>query len=352
MWPFGRKPEKRDFTQITSDRAVATAIGNTDFADVTGTAAATAASGIVGRAFAAAAVKPSVQRTGLSPRVLAEVGAAFITAGESVWAIDVEGGMVRLFRASSWDVQGDGPTGWRYQLVLPGPTGQIVRAIPAEGVFHPRVNCSAMAPHRGRSPLELSGFSAKALAGAERQLSEELSGPVGRLIPAPLDQLDQEDAGGNSPLDELESSLANLRGRSALVPSMSAQWRDAASGGNVGDWTSRRIGADPPASVVALRKDGHNALLSAAGVPPGIYEANDATGLRESLRQFLHVTIAPLARILQDEGTEKLAVPVELDFTALHASDVQGRGRAFKSMTDGGMSVADAQRAAGLLHPE
>ena len=349
MWPFGRKPEKRDFTQITSDRAVATAIGNTDFADVTGTAAATAASGAVGRAFAAASVRPSIQRTGLTSSVLAQIGAAFIWGGESVWAIDVQGSMVRLYRASSWDIQGTGPADWRYNVTLPGPTGQIVRAVPAEGILHPRVNCSAMAPHRGRSPLELSGFSAKALANAERQISEELSGPVGRLIPAPLDQLDQEDADGVSPLDELERSLANLKGRSALVPSMSAQWRDSASGGNVGDWTSRRIGADVPSSVVELRRDGHNQLLAAAGVPPGLFEASDATGLRESLRQFLHVTISPLARILQDEAMEKLAAMVELDFTALHASDVQGRGRAFKSMTDGGMSVEDAQKAAGLL---
>ena len=49
------------------------------------------------------------------------------------------------------------------------------------------VNVGPMSPHQGRSPLALAGFTATALAGAERQLSEELSGPVGRLIPAPLD---------------------------------------------------------------------------------------------------------------------------------------------------------------------
>ena len=349
MWPFNRR-ERRDFTITSTDRAIAAAFGNTDQADVTGTAAATAAMGITGRAFAAAAVMPSVERTGLSPAVLAEIGAAFVTAGESVWLIDVVNGRVKLFRAASWDIEG-GPFEQRYRLTIPGPTRQVDRTVPAEGVFHPRINCSTIAPFRGRSPLQLAGFSASALANVERQLSQELSGSVGRLIPAPLDQLDQDDASGNNPLDALEASLANLKGKSALVPSMSGAWKDT-PGGNVGDWQSRRIGADPPASVVELRRDGHAQMLAAAGVPPGLFDSQEASGLRESLRQFLHTTVAPLARVLESEASEKLAAAVALDFTALHASDVQGRARAFKSMVDGGMALTDAAAASGILMPE
>lgn len=351
MFNLFRKREKRDFTVTSTDRAIAAAFGNTDTADVVGTAAATAAGGIIGRAFAAASVMPSVERTGLTPVVLAELASAFVFNGESVWVIDVDNGRVRLYRASSWDIAGTGPSGWRYQVTLPGPTGQVIRTVPAEGIVHPRVNCASAAPHRGRSPLELAGFSAKALANAERQLSEELSGPVGRLIPAPLDSLDRVDDKGNSPLDKLEASLAILKGRSALVPSMSRNWTDV-QGASVGDWKSQRIGADPPESVVKLRMDGHNQLLAAAGVPPGVFEASEATGLRESLRQFLHVTIGPLARVLETEASDKLGVKVALDFTALHASDVQGRARAFKSMVDGGMTLADAAAASGILQPE
>ena len=267
--------------------------------------------------------------------------------------IDVTAGRVRLYRAASWDIEG-GPFEQRYRVTIPGPTRQRDFSVPGETILHARVNCSVIAPFKGRSPLETSGFSASALANAERQISEELSGSVGRLIPAPLDQLAKPPGDTSSspdPLDELEASLANLKGRSALVPSMSGGWKDT-QGGNVGDWRSVRIGADVPASVVELRKDGYMQMLSAAGVPPGIFAAEEATGLREALRQFLHTTISPLARILETEASEKLGVPVVFDFTALHASDVQGRARAFKSMVDGGMALADAAAASGILQPE
>ena len=346
MFGWLKRRERRDFTLTATDRATAAAFGNTDSPDVAATAAATAAAGIMGRAFAAAAVTPSVERTGLTPHALAEIGAAFITAGQSVWLIDVADGMVKLYRAASWDIEGD-PFRQRYRLTISGPTRQVDRIVPAESVLHPRVNCSAAQPWRGRSPLELAGFSAKSLANAERSLSEELSGPVGRMIPSPTDQLSDE------ALDELEAKLAALKGRSALVPSFQKDQIGApAQGGGTREWTSVRIGADPPSSVVELRRDGHSQMLAAAGVPPGLFESQEATGLRENLRQFLHVTVSPLARVLETEARAKLETAVGLDFTALHASDVQGRARAFKSMVDGGMSLADAAAASGILQPE
>ena len=351
MWPFTRT-QNRDFTQITSDRAITSALGTSAAADVTGTAAAATAIGVMGRTFAAADVEPSVQRTGLNPAVMAQIGGAFISAGESVWIIRVDdGGMVRLDRAASWNVIGAGPDwrDWHYQLNLPGPTQQRTLTVPAAGVLHPRINASAMTPHQGRSPLVLAGFTSRALANAERQLAEELSGPVGRLIPAPLDALAARREDGSTPLADLETALASLKGRSALVPSLQ---RDTMSGAAQSqDWRSVRIGADPPDSVVTLRKDGHDALLAACGIPPGLY-ASEGTQAREALRQLLHITVLPYARVLEVECGDKLGDDIAFNFTGLHASDVQGRARAFKSMVDGGMSLADAAAASGILLAE
>ncbi len=351
MWPFNkteRRQATQDYTRAVVDRILA--LHTPGQVDVGMTAAAAAAAGVISRSFAAAAVSPGVARTGLTPSVLAEIGAALVYAGESVWLIDVADDGVSLLRASSWDVTGDGPRNWRYRLSLSGPSGTLERVAPETQVLHPRANVHATEPHRGRSALALAGFSAEALANAERQLSEELSGPVGRLIPAPLDQLEGGDDEETDPLTELETSLANLKGRSALVPSMQREWTGQTGGPSQGDWTSRRIGADPPASVVQLRKDGHNAVLAAAGVPPMMFsEGGQAQASREALRQFLHMTVAPLARLLETESTAKLAVPVQLDFTALHASDVQGRARSFQSLVGGGMDVERAARLSGLL---
>ena len=349
MWPFTRT-ERRDFTQITSDRALNAAIGNTALADATSTAAAAIAMGIYGRTFAAAEVAPSVERTGLTAHVLNQIGQSLVSAGESVWLIDVVGGMVSLLRVSSWMIAGRGPDpgGWRYECTLAGPSMQDVVSVPSDGVLHVRVNVGPMSPHQGRSPLALAGFSATALAGAERQLSEELSGPVGRLIPAPLDALSAARDDGSSPLSDLEAALASLKGRSALVPSLQ---RDAISGGGQPtDWRSVRIGADPPESVVTLRQDGHNAVMAACGVPPALFSAgSQANSAREALRQFLHTGVAPYARVIEAEARMKLAADVTLDFTGLHAADIQGRARSFKSLVDGGMSLSDAAAASGIL---
>ncbi len=348
LWPFRKPVERRastDFTRSHVDAIIAAA--SADGVNVGETAAAAAASGLLARSFAAAMVKPSVERTGLDASTLHEIGGAFILSGESVFLIEVTDGMVMLTRASSWDIEGTAPATWRYLLELPGPSDHWTVRAPAAQVLHFRAYQSAALPHRGRSPLALSGASAESLANAESQLRDELSGPVGRLIPAPLDQLGDGDE--DDPLATLEASLAALRGRSALVPSMSRDW-GAGGPQNATDWKSQRIGADPPDSVVRLRKEGHEAVLAAAGVPPMLFSAaGQAQASREALRQFLHMTVAPLARIVEVEATRKLAAPVALDFTSLHASDVQGRARSFQSLVGGGMDVERAARLSGLL---
>ena len=40
---------------------------------------------------------------------------------------------------------------------------------------------------------------------------------------------------------------------------------------------------------------------------------------------------------------------MRLGFTQLHAADIQGRARSFKSLADGGMSLQDAAAASGIL---
>ena len=94
MWPFGKRENRADYTQAVVDRIVATATGGNGEANVGATAAATAAGGIFARSFASATIAPSVERTGLTATVLADMGGAFVFAGESVWLIEVTGSRV------------------------------------------------------------------------------------------------------------------------------------------------------------------------------------------------------------------------------------------------------------------
>ena len=234
-----------------------------------------------------------------------------------------------------------------YTIQLPGPSANIQKKVSSDDVMHFRINSTAATPHRGQSPIALAGFSAALLSAAESSLADELSGPVGQLLPAPLDELGVKDD-GSDPLDELESTLASLKGRSALVPSSSRNWGEGTAT-QASDWISRRLGADPPDSVVTLRGDAHNAILAAAGIPPQLFSGGSSQAAREAFRYLLHATINPVAAIVELEASRKLGFPTNLDFTSLSAADVQGRARAFQSLVGGGMDITKAAAVSGII---
>ena len=111
-----------------------------------------------------------------------------------------------------------------------------------------------------------------------------------------------------------------------------------------------RLGANPPPPVVDLRGSVAEHVLAACGVPVALLGRADGTLARESWRQFLHGTVEPVARIVASELAGKLDTPgLAFEFSALRASDVQGRARAFAGMVGAGLSVDDAARIAGLI---
>ena len=119
------------------------------------------------------------------------------------------------------------------------------------------------------------------------------------------------------------------------------------------DWRAARLGSNPPAAAVELRRDAGLAALAACGVPPTLYAAgSDGSGQREAWRRFLHGTVAPLGAIVAAELGAKLDAPVGLSFDRLFASDLAGRARAFSSMVAGGMDVAKAAALSGLVAVE
>ena len=100
---------------------------------------------------------------------------------------------------------------------------------------------------------------------------------------------------------------------------------------------------------MSLRSDAALAVLAACGVPPELVQGRgDGTARREAWRQFLHGTLQGTADVVGAELAEKLETPVTLSFDRLFASDIQGRGRAYQSMTAGGMEPERAARLAGF----
>ena len=56
-----------------------------------------------------------------------------------------------------------------------------------------------------------------------------------------------------------------------------------------------------------------------------------------------------MARLVAAELSEKLEYAVSLDLSGLHASDVEGRARAFQSLVGSGMPIGEAASVTGLI---
>ena len=348
LW-FKRKTEtekRASYTEAAIQHILAVAAGDNVAANVNATAAAQAAAGLIGRSLAIATVEPETLSNTLNASVLYDIGRALVLEGEAVYLIEVvRGSVIVLQRASDWDVRDAGAV-WRYKLTLPGATDTRQVDVSADQVFHPRINVSREEPVKGYSLIEAAGHTAKILANVERALGDEASAPSGHVLPAPLEAMKPDD------LTELKSDLRSLKGKTAIVPSMSQSWGEGRSGAPA-DWKANRLGADPPSVLVDLRQAAHDAVLSAAGVPAALFSArSDATGAREALRQFLHSTLQPIGDLIAFEAQAKLDAPVVFNFDRLFASDLQGRARAFQSLVGGGMDLTQAAALSGLMQTE
>ena len=330
--------ERRGYTSTLTAIAEAHVAGTASQGDVSVTTVAEAAAGLYGRCFAAARVSPDGNRTAaLTAPVLECLGRELVRRGEALFLIRVDEGTVSLQQACAWEVHG-GVDSWSYRVTLAGPDGSRTVEVGADSVLHVRVNCSPDRPWAGRSPLATASMSASLAGWLEGRARDECSAQVGRVIPVP-----DSDATG-----DVEAGLAAMGGKTMLVPSTSSGWSEGPSGAPRGEWEARRIGAEPPASLIELRGAVHRSLFAACGIPAELVEAGEGTGAREALRRFLHTGLGPAARVVEAEASVKLGVDVKLDFEALFATDLVGRARAFGSLVTGGWTPAAAAEATGF----
>ena len=320
-------------------------------ADPERTAAAQSAGGLWGRCLAVARVTPAspITKT-LTPSVLYSIGRALCLRGQALMWFTLDGNMTpRLWHIGEYDVSGNhDPQSWTYRATIEGPTRRLVRTLTADETVHVRIGEDAASPWRGVSPLAAATDTAGALAGVESGLRQEANQVSGYVLPG----------GGVEGLDdaafaELKSDLAKLAGGTRIVPTLNPRVGDPSARPGDADWQARRLGIHPPEALVDLRSAAALDVLASAGIPPVLGAGNtDATGLREGLRQLFHVTLQPIAKIVEAELARVLEVDVALDLSALAAADVQGRARAFRALVGGnnqnGIEIAEARRLAGL----
>ena len=104
--------------------------------------------------------------------------------GEVVFLIDTSTGMLRLLPAETHDIGGGVfPDEWEYRLTVAGPSRTLTyNHVPYSSVLHFRYAVDAARPWRGNSPLDVASLTGQLSAETLRVLSDEASGPVGRML--------------------------------------------------------------------------------------------------------------------------------------------------------------------------
>ena len=351
-WPWSNREKRQaSYSEAMSSALLAVASGVGNFKQ---TGAVEMAASTVGKALALSAVSPSDNRTsGLTPSLLASIGRQLVVRGEAVFVIEIRAGSVRLIPASSFDVSGDSlfPEDWTYRCDVSSPSASRTLTRPYEAVLHFRYSYDPGSPWRGVGPLTRARLTAALAANLESSLGNQAKAPTGQLIPVPGPGA--SDTAEDDPLASLKADIANIAGGVMLTETMSSAWGEGRAIAPRSDWEQHKVGFDPSRESGPIREAATMAVLSACGIPPSLVsEKAEGTGQREGFRRFLNLTLMPIGAIVASELSEKLDVPVELNWDRLQASDLSGKARAFGSMVKAGLDLEKAAALAGLLVEE
>ena len=340
-WPWARETRDSDsFTDALGELIQQRAEG-TAAARIGASAALECASGLYSRALAAATVSgPPWARRAVSGAILGDLGRDLVRRGEYVAAIDVDASGVRLGRASDYDFHGDDdPRSWRVRLTTSGPSITRTRTLPYSDVVHVQWSRSPSTPWQGVAATASASATARLLAEAERNLGDQAAGPTGTIMSTP--------SGSGTTLAALKAAVPKLRGR--VVSAEIAGPRAAGPGTSGVSPELRKLALDPSQNLVLAMQEGFQQVLAACGVPPALAIANaDGTSQRESLRRWHQGSVLPIARLIEDELSEKLETRIRLAFDG-YPLDLQGRASAFQRLVAGGVAVNEALVTSGLL---
>ena len=204
-------------------------------------------------------------------------------------------------------------------------------------MLHFRIDVDTARPWAGVSPFTRSAVTRGILCEVERSLRDEHRSPVGTVIAIPA----------TDSTSELAADIAALAGRVVLGETTAGGWSEGRSAAPAGDWRPQRIGPMPAQFTIQTRLDTERSLMGAAGVPVALVNPEAGTDSRESWRRFLHGTLSPVARLVSAE-LERVGLSGGLSFNRLGASDLAGRSRAYKQLTEAGMDAAEVRRICGF----
>ena len=338
LWPWKAPLEERasneGYTELLTNALLEQAAGSV-------VSTATAAKEIIAshyaRAFASMMIQPAGPVADALRPHLSMIGRALIERGEVVLALDYDGGL-RITPATFVQTYGDYRS-WQYDVSLSGPSLYSTRRhVASSRVLHFRYDERPEQPWRGVSPFSGAASTATLLANLEQKLAQEASGPVGQVIAVPTGI----DTG------KLRADLSALMGKLGLAPTTAGGMGQGPMGAPRKDYEPQRLGANPPAALVELRRDVYRSILAAGGLNPALASGDaPASSLREFSREFKERVVAPLAGRMELEIAAKLD-DVTLDLSRLHDTDLTHLAGAVDKLVSAGVPLDEAKAIAGL----
>ncbi len=284
----------------------------------------------------------------LTRRIMALCARSLALRGEALFLIRDRG----LVPCSDWELSTrDGlPRAYRVSVSEAGG-GKTETALAAE-VLHVRIGSDPVAPWLGQAPLRRASITAGMLHAIETALSEVYDhAPLGsQIVPFP-----------EAPDTDLEALGRGFRGRRGRVLLRESVNVTAAGGAAPSqDWKPQDVTPDlsramTPESLEAAR----GAVCGAFGVLPALFDkAAQGPLVREAQRHLAGWTLQPVAALLAEEASAKLATAVEIDvMRPVQAYDVGGRARALNTIVEAlakakesGVDPADLNTALTLVN--
>ena len=311
--------------------------------DLKETAAVEAAAGMWARSLSACSVSPALPA--ITPRFLANVAHRLFKKGECLFRIlvDPETAAVRFASCPSWDIQGsEDEETWRYRCEISGPNTSRTALVPSGQCLHFRYYSEPGREWVGVSPLSRMEGTIDTARKISRNTGYAFNAGSGTLILR----------GSEEQLGVQDKFRSNVLSRALSIMSggvtISHTGTDALNEGQQFPPQVHRL-TPPISQETSLLSQGvGREIAAAAGIPPALVSQSAGNSMREAHRQFVLVTIKPLAYIVANELSRKLGLDISLDTGPLRSSDLSGISRSVKALVEAGVPLEKAMETAGI----
>lgn len=325
MWPFKRREppvEKRSAASGFTAEIIAARqsyiAGRTGIAELTATAQA-----CIGLWESGLTIADVDGTTLIDAASLAMAGRSLALRGEALFLIRED----RLIPCSDWDLSTRDAKPRAYRVSISEAGGGRTETALASEVLHFRIGCDPAAPYCGTAPLKRARLTAGMLQAVETALSEVFeNAPLGSQV-LPMPEQPETD------LETLGRGFRGKRGRVLLRESVNV----SAAGGPApnSDWRPSDMSPDLQRAMTAESLTAaREGICTAFGVLPSLFVAAAQGPLvREAQRHLAMWQLQPVAQLMAQEASDKLATPVKIDvLQPLQAYDAGGRARAITAV--------------------